>query len=192
MFEVGITDVGVGGFARLRADAAILETAVGQGLAADVEPSPALRARAYASAVPTSAALAGLTACWVHGLSPRPGVHVLVAVRRGARPGPAPGWAAARWSFVTEPQAFARAASCGGVAVVTPADAVATALRLSDLGASVGAAWRAAHDADLVRGVSAALERAPGHAAGIGRGRAAWDCVLRAAAATGARGDARR
>ncbi|MCB2414072.1 hypothetical protein LGT39_14575 [Demequina sp. TTPB684] len=195
MLVVTTEDVGGAALARMRRDGVLTALTDDAGAAHGPVPLSVARALSLRAWVPRRAAVTGLAALWVHGamrgkLSP---AVVEVVVPRGAHPDVPLGIPRCRWSFCTNPGAYARAATIAGVRVVHPADAVASALR----GASLEEAIPAVYSVVTLRLASTEELRGAvwAHQGGAGstRMRAAWQAVSGAleAARTGAVDDRR-
>ncbi len=146
MLWVDRHDVGTAALARMRRDGVLTTLTDDAGAAQDAAPLHVTRAFALSPWIPRRAAATGLAALWVYGLTRDALIPtcIEVVVPRGAHPDPPKGVPRSRWTFTTHPTAYEQARIVAGVRIVTPADAVASALRTADLAAAMAAAYQAA------------------------------------------------
>lgn len=138
MLWIDREDVGPAALARMRRDGTV--TPLSEELCAAPGVAPGLlRGYALAPWVPRRAAATGLAALWCYGLTPDMPLHVSVVVPRGGHPDLPVAAARGRWTFTTNPAAYARSRMVAGVRLVLPCDAAAAALGTGDLSPAIAA-----------------------------------------------------
>jgi hypothetical protein len=145
MLWVDRDDVGAAALARMRRDGVLSALTDNAGMAPDAAPLHVARAFSLSPWIPRRAAATGLAALWIYGLNRDPlmPTRIEVVVPRGAHPDPPKGIPRSRWTFSTHPASYSRSRIIAGVRLVTPADAVASALLTACLEHAMTAAYRA-------------------------------------------------
>jgi hypothetical protein len=142
----------------------------------DVAATSETRSIALSPATPSRCAVTGLSALWLLGhLDGECPLPLRVVVPRGRHPDPPRGWSNRDWDWHTDGRQFASATTVAGVAVVSTAHAIATALRLDDHRFALPAAARAIRGGGCsVRAVDDAMEPSGRRFAECERQLAAW------------------